>query len=58
MKQLSTHQRTTVIVTDEQDQIHHIRVSGTSEKSHKEIYNLLKIEDPLKRKHEIVGKRL
>ncbi|MEQ6391347.1 IS1634 family transposase [Bacillaceae bacterium S4-13-58] len=57
-EQLSTHQRTTVIVTDEQDHIHHIRVSGTVEKNHKEIYSLLKIKDPLKRKHEIVGKRL
>lgn len=27
--ELSTHQRSTVIMTDEQEQIHHIRVSGT-----------------------------
>lgn len=56
--QLSTHQRTTVIVTDEEDQIHHIRVSGTIEKSHKEIYKLLKVKDPLKRDYRIAGKRL
>jgi len=56
--QLSTHQRSTVIVTDENDQIHHIRVSGTTEKSHNEIYKLLDVKDPLKRKREIVGKRL
>src|SRR5699024_7427267 len=42
-KQLSTHQRSTVILTDEKDQIHHIRVSGTSEESHNEIYQLLGI---------------
>lgn len=57
-EQLSTHQRSTVIMTDEDDQIHHIRVSGTKEKSHNEIYELLEVKDPLKRKHEIVGKRL
>ena len=56
--QLSTHQRSTVIVTDENDQIHHIRVSGTTEKNHKDIYKLLDVKDPLKRKREIVGKRL
>ncbi|WP_019412409.1 IS1634 family transposase [Paenisporosarcina sp. TG20] len=56
--QLSTHQRTTVIVTDQKDQIHHIRVSGTPEKNHNEIYKLLGVKDPLKRKHEIVGQRL
>ncbi|WP_019413644.1 transposase [Paenisporosarcina sp. TG20] len=56
--QLSTHQRTTVIVTDESDHIHHIRISGITEKSHREIYKLLHVKDPLKRKHEIVGKRL
>ena len=44
-------------MTDEEDQIHHIRVSGTPEKSHSEIYKILGVKDPLKRKHEIVGKR-
>lgn len=57
-KQLSTHQRSTVIMTDEEDQIHHIRVSGMPEKNHNEIYNLLGVKNPLKRKHEIIGKRL
>lgn len=56
--QLSTHQRTTVIVTDQSDQIHHIRVSGRAEKNHHEIYKLLNVKDPLKRKSKIVGKRL
>ena len=51
-EQLSTHQRSTVILTDEYDQIHHIRVSGQPEPLHKEIYRLLNINDPLKRKHQ------
>jgi len=57
-KQLSTHQRATVMMTDKEGQIHHIRVSGMPEKSHNEIYKLLHVKDPLKRKHEMVGKRL
>ena len=47
---LSTHQRITVIMTDDNDQIHHIRSSGVPESEHKEIYRLLNIKDPLKRK--------
>lgn len=57
-EQLSTHQRSTVILTDEDGRIHHIRVSGTPEKKHNEIYKNLGVKDPLKRKHKIVGKRL
>ena len=57
-EQLSTHQRSTVILTDEDDQIHHIRVSGTPEKNHNEIYKKLGVKDPLKTNHRIVGKRL
>jgi hypothetical protein len=34
---LSTHRRTTVIMTDDEDQIHHIRCSGVPETEHKEI---------------------
>ena len=55
---LSTHQRTTVIMTDDNDQIHHIRSSGVPESEHKEIYRILKIKDPLKRKRSLMGKRL
>lgn len=50
-RQLSTHRRTTVIMTDRKGGIHHIRVSSTPESSHQEIYNLLDIKDPLKRIH-------
>lgn len=57
-KVLSTHQRSTVMLTDEQDRIHHIRVSGTPEGSHQEIYRLLQVRDPLKRKHTVVAQRL
>lgn len=56
--ELSTHQRTTVIMTDVNDQIHHIRVSGIPESEHTQIYKLLKVKDPLKRKHQLIGKRL
>lgn len=55
---LSTHQRITVIMTDDKDQIHHIRSSGVPETEHKEIYRLLKIKDPLKKKRSLIGKRL
>ncbi|HCW09001.1 MAG TPA: IS1634 family transposase [Cytophagales bacterium] len=57
-EQLSTHQRTTVIMTDDQKQIHHCRVSGTPESVHQEIYRLLDVKDPLKRINKIVGTRL
>jgi hypothetical protein len=57
-EQLSTHQRSTVILLDDQDQIHHIRVSGTPEMVHQEIYDLLDVKDQLKRKKTIIGKHL
>jgi transposase len=57
-KELSTHQRSTVIMTDEYDKIHHIRVSSMPEKSHQEIYHNLGIKNLLKRKHNIVASRL
>jgi hypothetical protein len=55
-KQLATHQRTTVMMTDKR--IHHCRVSGMPENIHQEIYRLLKVKDPLKRKNRIAGSRL
>ena len=55
---LSTHQRTTVILNDEQEQIHSLRISGTPETGHREIYTRLNVKDPLKRFHTIIGKRL
>lgn len=40
---LSTHQRITIIMTDANDQTHHIRSSGVPEAEHKEIYRLLEM---------------
>lgn len=57
-KVLSTHQRSTIILTDDQDQIHHVRVSSTPESPHQEIYRRLGVTDSLKRKHAIVAQRL
>jgi transposase len=57
-KQLSTHQRTTVIMTDDKRRIHHCQISGTPESTHQEIYCLLNIRNPLKRINKIVGTRL
>ncbi|MHB1167571.1 MAG: hypothetical protein ACYC4E_01825 [Carboxydocellales bacterium] len=45
-------------MTDENEQIHHIRVSGVPESQHKDIYRLLDVKDPLKRNRKLVGKRL
>ena len=56
--QLSTHQRNTVMFTDADKKIHHIRVSGMPEKEHLEIYRLLGVKDPLKRRHSLAGSRL
>jgi transposase len=56
--QLSTHQRNTIIFTDADDKIHHVRVSGTLEKEHREIYSLLEVKNPLKRTHRLTGSRL
>lgn len=55
---LSTHQRTTVTMTDEQNRVHHIRISGKPEAEHREIYRKLRIKDPLHREHRIVDRRL
>ena len=55
---LSTHKRTNIIMTDDKDQIHHIRSSGVPESEHKELYRLLNVKDPLKKKRSLMGKRL
>ena len=57
-KELSTHQRNTVIMTDDKKKIHHIRVSGMEEKNHYEIYELLEVKNPLKKKLYLAGSRL
>ena len=50
-KDLSTHMRTTVIMTDKDGGIHHIRVSSAPEEIHRKIYDLLEVKDPLKKIH-------
>jgi transposase len=57
-KTLSTHQRSTIILTDDKDQIHHTRVSGSPESLHQVIYRVLDVKDPLKRKHTVIAQRL
>jgi transposase len=57
-KTLSTHQRGTVVMTAADGRIHHIRVSGTPESSHQDIYRALEVKDPLKRNRHIAGSRL
>lgn len=55
---LSTHQRSTIIFTDEQNDIHHLRVSGTPEANHRAIYKNLAITVPQKRRHKKMGRRV
>jgi transposase len=57
-EQLSTHQRSTVMFTDADNKIHHVRVSGMPEKEHQEIYRLLDVKNPLRRTHRLAGSRL
>jgi transposase len=53
---LSTHMRSTLILTDDKDQIHHLRVSSVPEPEHKEIYDALGVKDKLPRHHRVVGR--
>jgi len=49
--ELSTHMRTTVIMSGSDGAIHHIRVSSSPEPHHKKIYGMLGIADPLGKVH-------
>jgi transposase len=53
-KELSTHHRTTVIMNNDKNQIHHIRVSSQPENAHKDIYRKLKVKDLTRRKHKVL----
>ena len=55
---LSTHQRQTVIMTNQESEIIHIRVTGTPESHHKEIYQALEINVDQQRLISRVGFRL
>lgn len=54
---LSTHQRNTVMLTDAEDVIYHIRVSGSPETEHAKIYNRLSVKNQLKRMKCNLGTR-
>ena len=55
---LLTHRRDTLIFTDEQRCVHHIRQTGAPEPVHLDIYRKLAIGHRTPRLHEIVAKRL
>jgi len=57
-KELSTHQRSTIILTDSEEKIYHIRVSGTPESTHQDIYRKLRIEKLPPRHISYAGTRL
>ena len=57
-KVLATHERSTIILNGDDKKIYHIRVSGTPEPCHNEIYRTLKSKDPLKRKKTCIFSRL
>ncbi len=47
-----------VILTDEDETIHHIRVSGDIESCHRDIYQKLNVTNPIKKTHHQVGRRV
>ena len=53
---LETHQRSTIMLTDEKNIVHHIRQSGQPEPTHQDIYEKLNVKDPLMRNHYQVGR--
>jgi transposase len=55
---LSTHQRQTVVMTNEKSEIIHIRVTGTPESAHKKIYRALEVNVEQQRLISRVGFRL
>lgn len=57
-KILRTHQRNTIILTDAEGEIHHLRVSSQPEPSHRKIYAILGVSDPLGQIHTKVGRRV
>jgi len=55
---LLTHRRDTLIFTDDQRRIHHIRQTGGPEPAHLDIYRKLTANHRMARVHEVVAKRL
>ncbi len=54
---LETHRRDTIIFTDKDKIIHHIRQSGQPEAKHMDIYRKLQVRNPLLRNHYTVCRR-
>jgi len=48
-EQVATHVRSTLMLTNDQGVVTHLRVSSVPEPTHREIYALLGVRDPLKR---------
>ena len=55
LTQVATHQRLTIALRDDKNQVHHLRISSTPDPTQREIYSLLGIKDPLGRKHKVVA---
>lgn len=55
---MMTHQRATIIVTDETNTVHHIRQTAMPEPVHSEVYRKLGVTYTAERKRETVAKRL
>jgi transposase len=57
-KILSTHQRSTIIITDVKNQIHHLRIAAQPEPCHQEIYEKLNISPAKYARKYFIAKRL
>ncbi len=57
-EELSTHQRSTVSFRDGGDTIYQVRLSGTPEDLHEDIYRTLEVKDPLSRMRRDLQVRL
>jgi uncharacterized sporulation protein YeaH/YhbH (DUF444 family) len=55
---LSSHQRQTIVMANKESEIIHIRVTGTAETVHKEIYQALEVNVEQQRLISRVGFRL
>ncbi|MDD4401752.1 MAG: transposase [Desulfitobacteriaceae bacterium] len=52
---LASHCRTTIIMNNDKNQVHHIRISGQKEAVHDDIYRKLNVKDPTKRIHRVLN---
>ena len=56
LTQLKTHSRLTVMLTDDKERVHHLRISSSPDPAQKKIYEILGVKDPLKRQKKIVAR--